>query len=118
LVKKSTIFALEAHDKALRDQLRAAEEEIAAKTNAIYKSERAFTDKIADLTNLGDKIDKYSSLAELQKRGEIIALRVKLEAIKAPDEILLYVKGSHGVQPGNEHEGVDVRANVSISPDD
>jgi hypothetical protein len=117
LVKKSTIFALEAHDKALRDQLRAAEEEIAAKTNAIYKSERAFTDKIADLTNLGDKIDKYSSLAELQKR-EIIALRVKLEAIKAPDEILLYVKGSHGVQPGNEHEGVDVRANVSISPDD
>jgi predicted nucleic acid-binding Zn-ribbon protein len=97
--------------------LRAAEKEIAAKTNAMYKAERAFTDKIADLANLGDKIDKYSSLAELQKR-EIIALRAKLEAIKAPDEILLYVKGSHGVQPGNEHEGIDAPANVSISLDD
>ena len=35
LEKKSTIFALEAHHKALRDQLRATEEDIAAKTNAI-----------------------------------------------------------------------------------
>jgi hypothetical protein len=63
--------------------LRAAEKEIAVKTNAIYKAESAFTDKIADFTRLGDRLDKGSSLAELQK-CEIIAPRVKLEVIKAP----------------------------------
>jgi hypothetical protein len=97
--------------------LRAAEEEIAAKTNAMYKAERAFSDKIADLTKLGDELDKGSSLAETQKR-EVIALRAKLKAIIARDEILLHVKGSHGVQPGNEHEGVYAPATVSISPYD
>lgn len=101
---KSTIFALEARHKALRDQLRAAEEKIAAKTNAMYKAERAFSNKIADLAKHRDEFDKCLSLSESQKR-KIIAVRAKLETIKAGDEILLYVMGSHGVQPSNEHEG-------------
>ena len=110
---KSTTFALEARHKALRDQLLAAEEKIAAKTNAMYKAERAFSNKIAELAKLRDEFDKCLSLSESQKR-EIIALGAKLETIKARDEILLYVMGSHGVQPGNEHEGVDAPANASI----
>jgi chromosome segregation ATPase len=115
--KKSTIFALEAHHRTLRDQLRAAEEEIAAKTNAMYKAERALSDKVADLAKLGSEFDKCSSLAESQKR-EIIALRAKIEAIKARDEILLYVMGTHGVQQGNEHERAHASVNANISPED
>ena len=38
--KTATIFALEARDKALRDQLRATEEEVAAKTGIMHEAER------------------------------------------------------------------------------
>src|SRR3954463_847029 len=47
--KTATIFALEARDKALRDQLRATEDEIAAKTSTMHDAQRAFSDKQADL---------------------------------------------------------------------
>src|SRR5579883_635424 len=43
--KNATIFALEARDKALRDQLRATEEEVAVKTAAMHEAERALADK-------------------------------------------------------------------------
>ena len=39
--KTATIFALEARDKALRDQLRATEEEVAVKTSAMHDAQRA-----------------------------------------------------------------------------
>ncbi len=112
--KKAQIFALEAHDKVLRDQLRTAEEEISVKTNAMYKAERALSDKAADLAKLGSELDKCSSFVESQKR-EIVALRAKIEAIKARDEILLYVMGTHGVQQENEREGAHAPVNVNIS---
>ncbi len=50
--KTATIFALEARDKALRDQLRATEDEITAKTNAMHDAQRAFSDKQAELAKL------------------------------------------------------------------
>jgi chromosome segregation ATPase len=112
--KKAQIFALESHDKVLRDQLRTAEEEISVKTNAMYKAERALSDKAADLAKLGSELDKCSSFVESQK-GEIVALRAKIEAIKARDEILLYVMGTHGVQQENEREGAHAPVNVNIS---
>jgi chromosome segregation ATPase len=102
--KSSTIYALEAHDKALRDQLRAAEEEIAVKTNAMYATERARSDKAADLAKLSSEFDKCSKLADSQKL-EIIALQAQIEATKARDEILLYVMGTHAAQQGNRHDG-------------
>src|SRR5262247_1873227 len=46
--KAAAIFALEARDKALRDQLRATEEEFAVKTNAMHDAQRALSDKEAD----------------------------------------------------------------------
>src|SRR5579872_1833783 len=47
--KTATIFALEARDKALRDQLRATEDGVAAKTSAMHGTARNFADKEADL---------------------------------------------------------------------
>src|SRR6202165_5618190 len=50
--KTATIFALEARDKALRDQLRATEDEITAKTSVMHDAERSLSDKQADLAKL------------------------------------------------------------------
>src|SRR5271167_3357179 len=47
--KTATIFALEARDKALRDQLRATEEEFAVKTSAMLDAQRALTAKEEEL---------------------------------------------------------------------
>src|SRR5512138_1730762 len=56
--KTATIFALEARDKALRDQLRATEEEFAVKTSAMHEAQRALSDKEADLAKLMGDLDE------------------------------------------------------------
>jgi SMC interacting uncharacterized protein involved in chromosome segregation len=102
--KTSTIYALEAHDEALRDQLRAAEEEIAIKPNAMYKAERALSDRTSDLEKLSSELDKCSKRADSQKL-EIIARWAQIEATKARDELLLYVMGTRGAPEGNRRNG-------------
>ncbi len=79
--KTATIFALEARDKALRDQLRATEDEIAAKTTAMHEAQRAFSDKQADLAKLVGELDEKQTFTEAQK-VEIIALKTQVEALK------------------------------------
>src|SRR5579872_848345 len=79
--KTATIFALEARDKALRDQLRATEEEIAAKTSAMHDTARTLSDKEADLVKLVGELDERSTLADAQK-VEIVALKTQVEALK------------------------------------
>src|SRR5512141_1948605 len=79
--KTATIFALEARDKALRDQLRATEDEIAAKTSAMHDAQRAFSDKQADLAKMMGELDERSTFTEAQK-VEIIALKTQVEALK------------------------------------
>src|ERR1051326_5683041 len=79
--KTATIFALEARDKALRDQLRATEDEIAAKTSAMHDAQRAFSDKQADLAKMVSELDDKQTFTEAQK-VEIIALKTQVEALK------------------------------------
>ena len=79
--KTATIFALEARDKALRDQLRATEDEVAAKTSARHDAERALADKESDLAKFIGELDERSSLADAQKL-EIVALKTQVEALK------------------------------------
>src|SRR6266567_1308531 len=50
--KTATIFALEARDKALRDQVRASEEEFAVKTANVHDAERALADKQGELAKM------------------------------------------------------------------
>src|SRR5919205_389064 len=50
--KTATIFALEAREKALKDQLHATEDELAIKTNALREAERSLGDRQAELTQL------------------------------------------------------------------
>jgi len=79
--KTATIFALEARDKALRDQLRTTEEEVAVKTTAMHDAERTLADKQAELAKLIDERDEQSSFVDAQK-VEIVALKAQIEALK------------------------------------
>jgi chromosome segregation ATPase len=79
--KTATIFALEARDKALRDQLRATEEEIAAKTSIVHDAQRSLSDKEAELAKCMGELDERSSEADAQ-RVEITALKAQVEALK------------------------------------
>ncbi len=79
--KTSTIFALEARDKTLRDQLRATEEEFQIKSAALREAERLLADKEAELTKLLGELGERSLIADSQ-RTEIAALRTQVEAMK------------------------------------
>ncbi|HET9717175.1 MAG TPA: hypothetical protein VFP60_13420 [Pseudolabrys sp.] len=79
--KTAAIFALEARDKALRDQLRITEEEFALKTDAMHEAQRALSDKEAELAKMTAELDERSTLADSQK-VEIVALKTQVEALK------------------------------------
>jgi chromosome segregation ATPase len=79
--KTATIFALEARDKTLRDQLRATEEEFQIKSSGLREAERQLADKEAELTKLLGELGERSLLADSQ-RAEIAALRAQVEALK------------------------------------
>ena len=79
--KTATIFALEARDKALKDQLRATEEELSFKLNAMREAERALAEKQADLAKLTARHDQQSGVNDSQ-RVELVALRTHVDALK------------------------------------
>ncbi len=79
--KTATIFALEARDKALRDQLRATEEEVTVKTSAMHDAERTLSDKESELAKLVGELDERSTFADAQK-VEIVAMKAQIEALK------------------------------------
>ncbi len=79
--KTATIFALEARDKNLREQLRATEEEFMVKTSAMHEAQRTLSDKESELGKLTSELNERSTLADSQKI-EIIALKTQVDALK------------------------------------
>ena len=79
--KTAAYFALEARDKALAEQLRAAEEEFQLKTGALRGAERALSDKEAELAKVVGELGDQSIAADSQ-RIELAALRTQVEAMK------------------------------------
>src|SRR6186713_2360822 len=79
--KTATIFALEARDKALKDQLRATEEELSFKLNAMRDAERALKDKEAELAKLDAQLEQQTVTNDSQ-RVELVALRTQVDALK------------------------------------
>src|SRR6204780_1102915 len=65
--KTATMFALDARDKALRDQLRATEEEFELKSSALREAERALSNKEAELAKLVAELGERSILADSQR---------------------------------------------------
>jgi chorismate mutase len=79
--KTATIFALEARDKTLREQLRATEEEFGIKSSALREAERTLADKESELVKLVAELGEHSIIADNQ-RVELAALRTQVEAMK------------------------------------
>jgi chromosome segregation ATPase len=105
--KTATIFALEARDKALRDQLRSTEDEVAAKTSAMHDAQRALSDKKAELAKAMGEVDEQSSFADAQK-VEIVALKTQIEALK--DRLTAAGNEVREVEGRREAERVELKA--------
>lgn len=79
--KNATIFALEAREKAVKEQLRATEEEFSAKTAALRAAEMALTDKQGELAKINSELSDRSMMAE-SRQVELVAVRAQIEALK------------------------------------
>jgi chromosome segregation ATPase len=80
--KNATIFSLEAREKAVKEQLRATEEEFAAKTELLRNAETALTDKQADLARINHELSDRSMMAE-SRQVELVAVRTQIEELKS-----------------------------------
>jgi len=80
--KNAAIFALEAREKALKDQLRATEEEFTAKTEALRAAEQALKDKQLELGRLSTELNDRSMLAD-SRQVELVTVRTQIEELKA-----------------------------------
>ncbi|HVX78313.1 MAG TPA: hypothetical protein VHB49_19445 [Bradyrhizobium sp.] len=79
--KNATIFALEAREKAIKEQLRATEEEFSVKTTALRSAEQALTDKQKELSKTTTQLSDRSVTADT-RQVELIALRSQVEDLK------------------------------------
>jgi chromosome segregation ATPase len=80
--KTATIFSLEAREKAMKDQLRATEEEFAAKTQLLRGAETALIEKQAELAKLNHDLSDKSMVAET-RQVELVTVRTQIDALQA-----------------------------------
>lgn len=79
--KNATIFALEAREKAVKEQLRATEEEFNAKTAALREAEIALSNKQGELAKINSELSDRSMMAE-SRQVELVAVRAQIEELK------------------------------------
>src|SRR6202142_1334516 len=79
--KNATIFSLEAREKAVKEQLRATEEEFTAKTAALRDAETALKDKQGELARINTELNDRSTMAETRK-VELVAVHTQIDALK------------------------------------
>src|SRR5512140_2289271 len=79
--KNATIFALEAREKAVKEQLRATEEEFNAKTASLREAEIALADKQAELAKINSELSDRSMMAE-SRQVELVAVRAQIDELK------------------------------------
>src|SRR6201995_3324127 len=80
--KNATIFALEAREKAMKDQLRTTEEEFTDKTEALRQAEQALNDKRSELARINAELSDRSMMAE-SRQVELVAVRTQIDALKS-----------------------------------
>lgn len=79
--KNATIFSLEAREKAVKEQLRATEEEFTAKTDALRAAEQALNGKQNELAKINSELSDRSMMAE-SRQVELVAVRAQIEALQ------------------------------------
>src|SRR3954466_11688892 len=79
--KNATIFSLEAREKAVKEQLRATEEEFAAKTELLRTAEAALTDKQGELARINHELSDRAMTAD-SRQVELVAVRTQIDELK------------------------------------
>jgi chromosome segregation ATPase len=79
--KNATIFSLEAREKAVKEQLRATEEEFTAKTESLRDAEKALKDKQGELARINAELSDRSMMAE-SRQVELVAVRTQIDELK------------------------------------
>jgi chromosome segregation ATPase len=79
--KNATIFSLEAREKAMKEQLRATEEEFTAKTETLRSAEQALKDKQGDLAKINTDLSDRSMMAA-SRQVELMAVRAEVDALR------------------------------------
>jgi chromosome segregation ATPase len=79
--KNATIFSLEAREKAVKEQLRATEEEFSTKTGSLRDAEQALKDKQNELARLNAELTNRSMTAE-SRQTELVAVRGQIEELQ------------------------------------
>src|SRR5450755_3093852 len=79
--KNATIFSLEAREKAVKEQLRATEEEFTAKTAALRDAETALKNKQEELAKINHELSDRSMMAE-SRQVELVAVRTQIDELK------------------------------------
>jgi chromosome segregation ATPase len=80
--KSATIFALEAREKMLRDQLRSTEDEFSVKSETLRGAERTLAEKEAELKRVMSDFGERSITTDTQ-RIELAALHAQADALKS-----------------------------------
>jgi chromosome segregation ATPase len=79
--KNATIFSLEAREKAVKEQLRATEEEFTAKTESLRDAEKALKEKQGELARINTELSDRSMMAET-RQVELMAVRAQIDELK------------------------------------
>ncbi len=79
--KNAAIFAFEAREKAVKEQLRATEEEFVARTEALRGAEQALTDKQSELARINTQLSDRSMMAD-SRQVELVAVRAQIDDLK------------------------------------
>ena len=79
--KNATIFALEAREKAVKEQLRATEEEFAAKTEGLRSAEQALSERQSELAKMNAELNDRSMVAD-SRQVELVAVRTHIEELR------------------------------------
>jgi chromosome segregation ATPase len=79
--KNATIFALEAREKAVKEQLRATEEEFVTKTEALRAAEQTLTGKQNELAKINTELNDRSMTAE-SRQVELVVVRAQIDELK------------------------------------
>src|SRR5262245_43041158 len=109
--KTAALFALEAKEKQLNDDLDGVRTELAAKTNSLEEAELMLAATQAELTETSASFHQ-SSVSGDSQRVEMLALRTQNEALKGQIDILQKETKELRAQLGNKTSEVEMSSQL------
>src|SRR6187551_204931 len=79
--KNATIFSLEAREKAVKEQLRATEEEFSTRTESLREAEQALKSKQGELAKINAELTERTMTAD-SRQIELLTVRAQIDELK------------------------------------